>query len=70
MYSPEINSILIKPLFHLGKARKQPMTQLVSELLYEALSTRELPDAAKQEFEAARSFYNPQTQPTPFQEAA
>ncbi|MDF3130379.1 hypothetical protein P0Y35_14325 [Kiritimatiellaeota bacterium B1221] len=70
MYSPQIDPLLIRPLYHLGRARKQPMTQVVSELLYEALSTRELPEEGAQYFEEARAFYGPQTQPTPIKEAA
>ena len=70
MYSPTIDPLLIRPLYYLGKARKQPLTKLVSQLLYEALSTRELPEEAAIDFHAARTVYQPQTQPIPLKEAA
>ena len=70
MYSPVIDPLLIKPLYHLGKARKQPLTKLVSELLYEALSTRQLPAEGATYFDEARTVYQPQTQTTPIKEAA
>ncbi len=70
MYSPKIDPLLIRPLYHLGKARKQPMTQVVSELLYEALATRDLPEEAVIDFHAARQSYQPQIIATPIKEAA
>ena len=70
LYSPVIDPLLIKPLYHLGKARKQPLTKLVSELLFEALSTRQLPAEGATYFDEARALYEPQTQSTLLQEAA
>jgi hypothetical protein len=70
VYSPKIDPLLIRPLYHLGKARKQPLTKLVSELLYEALSTRQMPAEGAAYFNEARAFYGPQTQPIPLQDAA
>jgi hypothetical protein len=70
MYSPVIDPLLIKPLYHLGKARKQPMTQVVSELLFEALSTRQLPSEGAAYFEEARAFYGTKKQPVIMKEAA
>ncbi|MCC5851057.1 MAG: hypothetical protein JJU29_23455 [Verrucomicrobia bacterium] len=57
MYSPQIDPLLIRPLYHLGKARKQPMTALVSELIFEALIARDLPDEAARHLDAARFKY-------------
>ena len=37
MYSPRIDEALIPPLYRLAKARRIPMTRLVSEILQEAL---------------------------------
>jgi hypothetical protein len=70
MYSPTIDPLLIRPLYHLGRARKQPLTKLVSALLYEALSTRELPAEGATYFEEARAFYGTKKQPVIMKEAA
>jgi hypothetical protein len=70
MYSPTIDPLLIRPLYHLGRARKQPLTKLVSELLYEALSTRELPAEGATYFEEARAFYGTTTKPETLDKAA
>jgi hypothetical protein len=70
MYSPEIDPLLIRPLYHLGKARKQPMTQLVSELIFEALVARELPDEAARHLDAARFKYHQPQHPSNRKEAA
>lgn len=39
MYSPRIDEALIPPLYRLAKARRIPMTRLVSGILKEALAT-------------------------------
>lgn len=39
MYSPRIDEALIPPLYRLAKARRVPMTRLVSEILQEALGS-------------------------------
>lgn len=39
MYSPRIDEELIPPLYRLAKARRIPMTRLVSEILNEALAS-------------------------------
>ncbi len=39
MYSPQIREELIPPLYRLAKARRIPMTRLVSEILAAALAT-------------------------------
>ncbi len=46
MYSPKIADELIPRLYHLAKARKVPMTQLVTKLLGEALTNEEPPESA------------------------
>jgi hypothetical protein len=38
MYSPQIREDLIPPLYRLAKARRIPMTRLVSEILAAALA--------------------------------
>ncbi len=38
MYSPRIRETLIPPLYRLAKARRVPMTRLVSDLLAAALA--------------------------------
>jgi hypothetical protein len=38
MYSPQIREDLIPPLYRLAKARRVPMTRLVSEILAAALA--------------------------------
>jgi hypothetical protein len=47
MYSPKISEGLVPILYRLGKARKMPMTQLVSELIHRALKAEPLPDEIK-----------------------
>jgi hypothetical protein len=39
MYSPRIDEDLIPPLYRMAKARRIPMTRLVSEILKEALAS-------------------------------
>jgi hypothetical protein len=39
MYSPRIDEELIPPLYRLAKARRVPMTRLVSGILKEALGS-------------------------------
>jgi len=39
MCSPRIDEALIRPLYRLAKARRIPMTRLVSGILKEALAT-------------------------------
>jgi hypothetical protein len=70
MYSPQIDPLLIRPLYHLGKARKKPMTQIVSELLFEALVSRDLPDEAARHLDAARFKFRATSQPQPQKVAA
>ena len=70
MYSPNIDPLLIRPLYHLGKARKQPMTRLVSELIFEGLVARNLPDDAVRHLDAARFKYRSPSQPDIRKEAA
>lgn len=41
MYSPKINEQHIKPLYHLGKQKKIPMTKLVNQAIAEYLSKEE-----------------------------
>ena len=38
MYSPQIREVLIPPLYRLAKARRVPMTRLVSDILAAALA--------------------------------
>ena len=40
-YSPRLERDLISPLYHAAKARRIPMTQLVSSLVREGLADRE-----------------------------
>jgi len=42
MYSPQIREALIPPLYRLAKARRVPMTRLVSEILAAALAAVEV----------------------------
>ena len=46
MYSPRIDDRLIPPLYRLARARRQPMTRLVSEVLGEYLARLDGPEAA------------------------
>jgi hypothetical protein len=39
MYSPRIDEDLIPPLYRMAKARRIPMTRLVSEILKEAVAS-------------------------------
>jgi hypothetical protein len=63
MYSPKIDEALIRPLYFTAKERKQPMTQLVSELIFEALVSRQIPDEAARHLDAARFKYRATSQP-------
>ncbi len=47
MYSPKISHGLVPILYRLGKARRMPMTKLVSELIHRALQAEQLPDEIK-----------------------
>ena len=38
MYSPKIAEDLVSKLYHMGKARKIPMTRLVDSIIREALA--------------------------------
>jgi hypothetical protein len=69
MYSPQIDPLLIRPLYHLGKARKQPMTSLVNQLIFRALVEEELADEAARHLDAARFKYQSK-QPQNRKEAA
>ncbi len=62
MYSPKIDEALIRPLYFTAKDQRKPMTQLVSELIFEALVAREIPDEAAQYLDVARFKYRTQTQ--------
>lgn len=71
MYSPQIDPLLIRPLYYLGKARKQPMTTLVNQLIFRALVEEGLTDEAAQHLDIARLKYRTATQqPYPQREAA
>ncbi len=70
MYSPKIDEALIRPLYFAAKDRRMPMTQLVSELIFEALVARELPDEAARHLDAARFKYAHKTNPQPHKAAA
>ncbi len=70
MYSPEIDPLLIRPLYHLGKARKQPMTALVNEIIFRVLVEEELPDEAARHLDAARFKYAHKINPQPHKAAA
>jgi hypothetical protein len=67
MYSPKIPDPLIPILYRLGQHRKQPMTQVVSELIVEALTHTELPDKTVIPFQNAKMLLSPSN---PVQEAA
>ena len=67
MYSPKIPDPLIPVLYRLAQDRKQPMTQVVSELIIEALSRTKLPDNTVIPFQNAMMLLNPSNQ---VQEAA
>lgn len=43
MYSPKISDDLIPRLYHLGKARKMPMTRLVDGMIRDALKSMSAP---------------------------
>ncbi len=53
MYSPKIDESLIPVLYHLGKARRKPMTRLVTDLISRALASEDLPEPALEAFEAS-----------------
>ena len=55
MYSPKIDQGLIPVLYHLGKARKKPMTRLVDELIAKALADEDLPEPALEAWSASRA---------------
>ena len=57
MYSPKIDEALIRPLYFTAKDQRKAMTQLVSELIFEALVARDLPDEAARHLDAARFKY-------------
>ena len=46
MYSPQIREDLIPPLYRLAKARRVPMTRLVSDILAAALSVVHVEEVA------------------------
>jgi hypothetical protein len=46
MYSPQIREDLIPPLYRLAKARRIPMTRLVSEILAAALAAVQVEEIA------------------------
>jgi len=46
MYSPQIREDLIPPLYRLAKARRVPMTRLVSDILAAALATVRVEEVA------------------------
>jgi hypothetical protein len=69
VYSPKIDEALIRPLYFAAKERRVPMTQLVSELIFEALVARELSDEAARHLDAARFKYRART-PQPLRDAA
>ncbi len=46
MYSPQIREDLIPPLYRLAKARRVPMTRLVSEILAAALAEVQVKEVA------------------------
>ncbi len=48
MYSPKIREDLIPKLYRLAKARKQPMTTLVNDLIEESLVGEEIPETAEE----------------------
>lgn len=57
MYSPKIDEALIRPLYFTARDQQKPMTALVSELIFEALVAREIPDEAARHLEAAMFKY-------------
>jgi hypothetical protein len=46
MYSPRIREDLIRPLYRLAKARRVPMTRLVSDILATALAAVQVEEVA------------------------
>ena len=46
MYSPQIREALIPPLYRLAKARRIPMTRLVSDILAAALAAVQVEEVA------------------------
>ena len=46
MYSPQIRADLIPPLYRLAKARRVPMTRLVSDILAAALAAVRVEEVA------------------------
>jgi len=70
MYSPEIDPLLVRPLYYLGKARKKPMTALVNEIIFRVLVEEELPDEAARHLDPARFKYAHKTHPQPRKAAA
>ena len=46
MYSPQIREDLIPPLYRLAKARRVPMTRLVSDILAAALAAVQVEEVA------------------------
>ncbi len=46
MYSPQIREALIPPLYRLAKARRVPMTRLVSDILAAALAAVQVEEVA------------------------
>lgn len=52
MYSPKIDERLIPVLYHLGRARKKPMTELVTDLIGKALVREDLPEPAMEALSA------------------
>jgi len=70
VYSPEIDPLLVRPLYYLGKARKQPMTALVNEIIFRALVAEELTDEAARYLDPARFKYSQTPNPQPRKAAA
>ncbi len=61
MYSPKIDPLLVRPLYHLGRARKKPMTAIVNEMIFQALVAEELDEETSRHFDAAVFKYQPTT---------
>ncbi len=60
MYSPQIREDLIPPLYRLAKARRVPMTRLVSDILGAALAEVQVEEVAvveQQVSEVQRTVY-------------
>ena len=49
MYSPKISEDLIPILYHTARARRMPMTKLVTLLIRKALAAEHLPEKAQPE---------------------